>query len=200
MIEPLPAETRIQRSYQQPGAPAPHHRPSAEPVRNNLLRLALRWWWVTPCCIAAALMMAKIYIIKTKPIYQSNSRIYVQQNRPRILEDNPFAVQQSATYLSNESELIQSTPVLSLVVDELPASVKKMSQPVNYVKGGLSVGVSKNDDIMTVTFESTDPVEAADVANAVVRGYVTYQTNQLAAMVETVQGYLRKKNPSATRK
>jgi capsular exopolysaccharide synthesis family protein len=190
MIEPLPSETRLQRSYQQPGLPA--HRMMPEAPRNNLLKLALRWWWVTPCCVVAALVMAKIYIIKTPRVYQSNSRIYVQQNRPRILEDNPFAVQQSATYLSNESELIQSTPVLSLVVDQLPPNVKRMAQPVNYVKGGLSVGISKNDDIMTVTFESTDPVEAADIANAVVKGYVAYQANQLQAMVTDVQGILEK--------
>ena len=51
MIEPLPAETRIQRSYQQPAAPA-HHRPIVEPSRSNLLRLALRWWWGSPTAAA----------------------------------------------------------------------------------------------------------------------------------------------------
>jgi capsular exopolysaccharide synthesis family protein len=187
MIDSSPLEPRFGR----PGLPGPAgSRQAPEAPRNNLLRMVLRWWWITPCCVLAALAVAKYYIHKTPPIYESASRIYIQQSRPRILEDNPLAVQQSATYLTNESELIQSTPVLGLVVDQLPPAVRRMAQPVSYVKGGLSVGVSKTDDIMTVTFDSTNPVEAADIANAVVRGYVAYQANSMEKTVAETERVL----------
>src|SRR6202035_2950589 len=118
MIDRLPVKNRTQRTPEQP--PLLLARTAGEVPRESILRMGLRWWWVTPCCIAAALALAKVYVAKTKPVYQSSARIYVQQNRPRILADNPFAIQQTATYLSTQSALIQSTPVLALAVDQLP--------------------------------------------------------------------------------
>lgn len=167
-------------------------RTAADIPRESMLRMALRWWWVMPCCIAVSFVLAKAYVAKTKPVYQSSARIYVQQNRPHILADNPFAIQQSGTYLSTQSALIQSTPVLMLAVEQLPAGISERPHLISVVKGGLSVGISKADEVMTVAFESTDPREAAEVANAVVRAYVTYQSNELHSTVAEVQRIIEK--------
>ena len=126
---------------------------------------------------------AFIYLSKTTPIYTSTSRIYVEQSGPKIITEMEEGVMtQSKNYLYTQAELLRSTPILSGVL-EVPEikqmqTFAKVANPIAHLKGNFDVRVGKKDDIISVSFNSPYPAEAAQVVNAVVDSYMTYHTTR----------------------
>ena len=129
---------------------------------------------------AASLALGLIYLIQSTPYYSSTSKIYVEQDGPKIITQEQGVLTQSKNYLYTQSELIKSTPILSAVVAEpVVAGLKtftKIDNPVGYLKGHLKVDIGKRDDIITITCASPYPDEAAFLVNSIVDSYITYQS------------------------
>ncbi|MHC4322789.1 MAG: GumC family protein [Planctomycetota bacterium] len=131
----------------------------------------------------AALIAVLVYLIKTAPIYMSTSRIYVEQSGPKIISETEEGIMtQSNNYLYTQAELLKSTPILATVVDT--ADIKqtqtfaKVDSPVALLKSALNVRVGTKDDIISVSFKSPYPAEAAQIVNAVVDSYKQYHTSR----------------------
>ena len=129
---------------------------------------------------ASALVIALVYLIQSTPYYSSTSRIYVEQNGPKIITQEQGVLTQSKNYLYTQSELIKSTPILAAVAeDPVIAELKtfaKVDNPIAYLKGHLQVDIGKRDDIINITCESPYPNEAAFLANSIVDSYITHQS------------------------
>ncbi len=147
---------------------------------DNLIQIIWRSRWIVLLVTVATLAVAFAYVTKATPIYTSTSRVYVEQSGPKILEVAEGVMTQSKNYLYTQAELLKSTPILSSALEK--AGVKQMKvfnrvdNPIDYLKEkGLNVLVGKRDDIISISSDSPDPVEAAKLVNAVVDSYVTYQ-------------------------
>lgn len=133
---------------------------------------------VTLACTAAAVL----YLVAATPVYTSTSRLYVEQIGPQMFTDQGV-VTKSDTYLQTQAQMLTSTPILASAVDAVNAKVMKSFSGVNenltvYLKKQLNVDVGRKDEIISVSFDSPYPVEAATLVNAVVDAYVTYQSGQ----------------------
>jgi len=152
--------------------------PQSEGSLHDILQIAVRHRWTILLTTSFVLVSAFFYILKATPIYRSESRLYVEQTGPRIISEYEGIMTRSGNYLYTQSELLKSTPVIGDAVDTANMTSLKtfadVDNPVGSLRRNLSVGVGRKDDIITVSFESPYPVEAAVIVNAVVDSYINY--------------------------
>jgi polysaccharide biosynthesis transport protein len=154
--------------------------PSTGMMPESVALILWRSRWIMLATTVAALAIALIYVTKATPVYTSTSRIYVEQSGPKIFTEREEGVMtQSKNYLYTQAELLKSTPILSAAFEN--PGLQKMQtffgvdNTVSYMKNALDVTVGKRDDILSVSFDSPYPAEAAQVVNAVVDAYIKYQ-------------------------
>jgi capsular exopolysaccharide synthesis family protein len=169
-------------------------------VQEDLLQAALQLVWrrrwtilvITTLFLVAALL----YLLTMIPIYTSTSRLYVEQNGPRIMNDYEGIMTRSMNYLYTQSELMKSTPIVTDALNDSQIERCKTFANVDnltaYVKKNLCVNVGRKDDIITVSFDSPYPVEAAEIVNAVVQSYVKYHSTRKRSTVSEVLRILQK--------
>ena len=88
--------------------------PKFDFMSENLFSIIWRDRWILLLCTLASLVLAFIYVMKATPIYTSTSRIYVEQNGPKIITEMETGVMtQSKNYLYTQAELLKSTPILA---------------------------------------------------------------------------------------
>ena len=152
-------------------------------VPEDLIQIIWRSRWIVLLTIAVALVVGLTYITVATPMYTSTSRIYVQQNGPKILTEAEGVMAQSKNYLYTQAELLKSTPILSSALERTDiAQLKifhKIDNPVDYLKKkGLNVSVGTKDDIIDISSDSPDPIEAARLVNVIVDSYRTYHATR----------------------
>lgn len=151
-------------------------------IPDSLFEVLWRNRWIVLLCIVLAVAAGFIYVLHATPIFESTSQVYVEQSGPRIIDDVQGYMTQSKNYLYTQAELLRSTPILSDALDQpgvrRMASFEGIDNPVGYLKKTLNVSVGKKDDIISVTFESPYPAEAAQLINSVVDSYITYNASR----------------------
>ena len=157
--------------------------PSIGMVPEDLLQIVWRSRWIVLLTTTIILIVGLIYVTLATSLYTSTSRIYVQQNGPKILTEAEGLMTQSKNYLYTQAELIKSSPILSDALEK--DGIKqlkifhKIKNPIEYLKkDGLNVTVGSKDDIINISSDSPDPVEAAQLVNAVVDSYKTYHATR----------------------
>ena len=139
--------------------------------------------WIMLLATIGVLVVGFIYITKATPIYTATSRIYVEQSGPRIITEMEEGVMtQSKNYLYTQAELLKSTPILTAVL-ETPGirqmqTFARVDNHIAYLKKTLDTVVGKKDDIISISFKSPYPAEAAQVVNAAVDSYITFQATR----------------------
>jgi succinoglycan biosynthesis transport protein ExoP len=147
------------------------------PLLGNVL---WRRRWTIGLAVGGCLFCAVISLLFAKRIYLADSRLYIEQNGPRVFSENPTSgSQQSDTYLYAQAQAIQSIPVVHYALDQI--GYRKMKtfsalrgDPVDWLLhgSGFTVDVGKKDDILTVSMESPYPQEATEIVRAVVDAYL----------------------------
>jgi capsular exopolysaccharide synthesis family protein len=142
---------------------------------SNPMAIAWRSRWLLLMCMALGAGASWLALQKVTPRYLSLSRVYVERNLPRLLEqDSP--VGQTTNYLYAQAERIRSANVLAAVVDD-PENVgletfRESDNPVGFLKDALKTTVGKYDEIINVWIELPNAKEAAQIVNSVVDKYI----------------------------
>jgi succinoglycan biosynthesis transport protein ExoP len=162
-------------------------------MSESLIQVVWRNRWIILLTTIAALATAFIYVLKATPIYSSTARIYVEQRGPKILTEVEGVMTQSKNYLYTQAELLRSTPILSSALEKPGIKQMKIFHKVDndiaYLKKkALNISVGKKDDIISISSDSPIPVEAANLVNAVVESYITYnETRQRSTSAEILK-------------
>ena len=130
------------------------------------------------------------------PIYTSSSRLYVEQTGPKILSDAGGVQRQSDSYLYTQAQLLTSTPIVSSAVESLGATnlreFKSVDNLIGQLKSAVRVEVGKKDELLTVSFDSAYPEDAAKTVNAIVDAYINYHSSQKRSTASEVLKILTK--------
>lgn len=155
--------------------------PQAEMSLEGMLQIVLRHRWTILLTTVLFLGSAFVYLLKVTPIFTSESRLYVEQRGPRIINEYEGVMAQSGNYLYTQAELLMSTSVLGVVVDDPQIARLKtfasVDNLVGFVRANMDVRVGRKDDIISVSFESPYPAEAAQIVNSVVASYKEYHAS-----------------------
>jgi len=157
--------------------------PTVGMARENLVQIMWRSRWIVLAIMIVSLAAAFIYINNAVPLYTSTSRIYVEPSGPKILTEAEGVMTQSKNYLYTQAELLKSTPILSAALEHPGTKqlkvFEKIDNPIVYLKEeGLDVSVGKKDDIISISSDSPDPLEAAVLVNTVVDSYIKYHATR----------------------
>jgi len=102
---------------------------------------------------------------------------------------------QSKNYLHTQLELIKSTPIIGDATGNprLPRlkTFADVSDLAACVTKDLNASVGEQDDIISVSYSSLYPLEAAEIVNAVVDSYVKYHSTRQRSTVSEVLEILR---------
>jgi succinoglycan biosynthesis transport protein ExoP len=135
--------------------------------------------WIIGLSMAGSLLAAAIYLLFATRIYVAQSRIYVQQNTPKVFSENLASTPESDTYLYTQAQSVQSAPVLHYALDQVGYRNLKMfanvtGDPVDWLQqsGGFTVEVGKKDDTLLVSMASPYRDEATQLVKAVVDAYL----------------------------
>ncbi|MBI9017257.1 MAG: polysaccharide biosynthesis tyrosine autokinase [Phycisphaerae bacterium] len=142
---------------------------------DSLLTIIWRNHWLVLLSVIVCVAGAIIYISKATPIYSSTARIYVEQRGPKIMTEMEGVMTQSKNYLYTQASLLTRPQILEKVVSDSEITrydtFLNIDNRVAYLRKAIRVDVGKKDDIISVTFESPYPEEAAVIVNKVVEEY-----------------------------
>ena len=166
--------------------------------QESLLNIILWHRWTIFLTVIIFLAIAVIYLLRAVPIYTSDSRLYVEQSGPKIINEYEGIMTQSNNYLYTQGELIKSTPIISEVAnnDQIKQlrTFSEIDNIVGFLKKTINVVIGRNDDIITVSYKSPYPEEAAQIVNAIVDSYVSYHSIRKKSTVSEVLKILQKEN------
>ena len=144
----------------------------------DIFQFVWRRRWLILAGGVIGLIVALVYVNQLPPIYVSSSRIYVERNGPRIMNDQGGVLSDSYNYLYTQAELLRSSPILQEAVASLKdRKLKSFSQtpnPVGLLRGKLQATVGIRDDLITVGIKWPVPGEAAIIVNEVVDAYIKF--------------------------
>jgi len=160
--------------------PVPAQEMAGEGARPSLLHVLWRRRWIVAFATAASLAAGWVQLDRTTPLYTSTSRIFVERLSPKIIPGTEEFTMGSWNYLNTQCALFKSTPIAASAL-ERPGirglrTFAGSSNPVGHLKALLDVRLGKDDDIISVSAQSPYPAEAAQIVNAAVDAYVTYQS------------------------
>lgn len=172
----------------------------AEGSLQDILQVAVRHRWTILLTTAFFVTIAFVHLLKATPIYRSESRLYVEQSGPRIMSEYEGVMARSGNYLYTQGELLKSTPVIGPVVDDPKIARLRTfagaGDLVASLRKNLNVSIGRKDDVITVSFESPYPVEAAQIVNDLVRSYVAYHAERKRDTASEVLKILQKEKES----
>ena len=155
-----------------------------EPIKpKSLLQILWRSHWIILFTTVLAITATAAYLSKETPIFQSTSTIYVEQSGPRIISEMEEGVMmKSNNYLYTQARVLKSEPILSAIFNDPNIVQMKtfdtINNPIDYLKKSLDVQVGSMDEIISISFESPYPKEAAQIVNAVVQSYINFHISQ----------------------
>lgn len=168
------------------------------PIHESLFQIAWRSRWLILACIVLTVAAGFVYVQKATPIYESASQIFVEQSGPRIITEAEGVLTQSKNYLYTQATLLTSTPIISSAIDSGGITDLKtfadIDNIIGYLRKNIKVSVGKKDDIITASFESPYPAEAAQLVNALVDAYITYHSTTKKNTSAEILGILQKEN------
>ena len=150
---------------------------------DGLVHILGRQWHVMVLTTIAALMLAVLYLLVTKPVYTSVSRLRVAPLDPSSISTstatNGNNAQADSDFLETECVVIKSNAVLALAMDKIrqTRTLAGMQHPMDYVKDHLGADLAKKGQAIEVSFDSKIPDDARLIVDSVVSAYKEYESN-----------------------
>jgi capsular exopolysaccharide synthesis family protein len=162
---------------------ASSHRLGHDLQLDRLVGLFWRERWIILTTTVIALILGCLYVAQRGTVWQSSSRLYVERTGPSILSaDNLLMTANSKNYANTQAALIRSTRILSKALDKRGLTDRKVfegiSNRIAWMKGNLKVKVGRNDDIISVSLNSTHVEDACTIVNAVVDQYIAFHASK----------------------
>lgn len=162
---------------------------------TNLMALAWRSRWLLLLMMIIGGGAGWAVLQRVTPRYTSLSRIYVERNMPRLLDEQMQAIQ-STSYLYTQEALIRSGDILAQVAEDPEnanlETFRGLANPVAFLRKHLEVSVGTNDEIINIWIELPNAKDAAQLVNSVVEKYTKqYSENRKESATELL-GVLRK--------
>ena len=148
------------------------------PARAGLLVVVWRSRWIMLICVVAALTAGLIYVRTATPFYTSTAKLYLDYTGIRMTSPfDPGSTPKTDKYLNTQAGLIGSKPILGSVIEALaPRRLRTFSNaqiPLAHLRQNMNVNVGNKNEIISITFRSPYPDEAAAIVNGIVDAYMT---------------------------
>jgi len=142
-------------------------------------RITSNWWRILFLWLVISSALINGIYLFVEPTYQASGMVKVEANQPDLFGPsiNPSWSDSQPTYLLTEIESMRSNPVLDLALTRNDPSIanypllKNSKDPKGDLRSKLVLQVVPRTHWIRVAIESTSPVEARDIVNAVINAY-----------------------------
>lgn len=149
---------------------------------DDLITIVFRYWRAIPVIVILSGLTGFLYFLNATPVYTSKAKIYFRNiERPK-----------DAFFLYAQTESIVTHSVIERAIkdghlDKLK-TFESISHPASYIPAKLDVRVGKKDGIITISFDSENPSDAAMIVNSVVKSYINfYMTHEQQKYLSTME-------------
>jgi len=185
--------------------------PASAPVESGRRSMAQIIWSRRLIVLVTTLVLtagAFAYVELATPTYMSGARLEVRQAMPKILTQDEATGQDNRARLYTECEIIRSTQVLndalqSPGIADLATFKSEPKKSLEYMMKHVTATVGKQDDLITVTFESEFPDDVPHVVNAIENAYMAFQAHNrqdTARLVLTISPFATGSSPAASKR
>jgi polysaccharide biosynthesis transport protein len=204
-------------------------RPGDKLISLAVIRgIIFRQRWTMLAAVAVSIVIGIVLTLLATPIYQASSRVAYEPYGANVVQGqdvNPgSAGREMITFLGTQGQIIGSRSMAEVVVDGLmlaersdllgpdinksrPAGItdqqwlaKKRDMAASILTGSVSVAVPVRDWVITITYTSTDPVLAAQIANGYADAVVSSSTRTSLEGNQYALAYLREQIASVREK
>jgi len=177
MTQPIAVSPYVELDTSQPTISASHY-----------FLVVYRQKWRILCFIATCLLVTYLVSSRLTPIYEATARIDVDRRVPMGVigqeATQSASMDDGDQFMATQMELIQSDAVLRPVAErfhllERESQLEKLSQDRAQRKAGAPIVLKQlkvtrpiNTYILRISYRSTDPRLASDVANAIAQSYL----------------------------
>ncbi|MCX6082312.1 MAG: polysaccharide biosynthesis tyrosine autokinase [Chloroflexi bacterium] len=121
--------------------------------------LLLNWAWLIALAGLLAAIALYVISINTTPLYETSTRLLIS-DPPAMRSLDTSAMVSTQTQTSTYAEMLLDRPVLQGVIDIL-----KLQTTSDDLKEFVSVEIVRNTQLILVTVQDPNPLQAADIAN-----------------------------------
>ena len=146
---------------------------------KDYLIIIKRRLWVILACFVVSTVRATIQTYKKVPLYQATAKVIIEPMQQQFLPTQPIYAPPpffDRDYIQSQLNVINSSILAKKAVERLVASGDKsfegMDSPELAFLGGVSVGIIPGTQLITITYTHTDPIKAAQYANALANAYI----------------------------
>jgi capsular exopolysaccharide synthesis family protein len=192
IIPPVPANN-LPAAYYAPIVPQQEFEPEAPAVPlSHYLWILRRHLWKIVAFVAACVLATAIVSARLQPIYESTAMIDIDRQAPAEVvgqDSMGSAANDTETFLATQIKLIQSDSVVRPVAEQYHLlNLEEQSNHLSSqkVQGMAAAPVSLSQlkvtrpagtNLLLISYRSTDPRLAADVANATANSYLAHTYN-----------------------
>lgn len=145
----------------------------AQEIRiTDYINIIVRFKWIVASIFLAVFVVSFIYTAKAPRIYKATSKVLMEE---RMGSDLFFtSMSNKASSINNNIQILQSYPIMKIAnqilsrnqnYKQFPISQLE-GQPESYLTNNLEVDTERETDILIISFNSTNPLEAKEAANA----------------------------------
>lgn len=148
-----------------------------EPKEFIFILWRYRLWVTLAFCLTVAASMFAVW--RMTPVYEATAKILIVQSDPTLRNLFEDQLESSVTFardsnpINTNSELLKTNELLQSTIREAGLRDPKTGKPMDYRKFAMDVKVTplKGTDLIKVSYQHTDPREAARVLNILCRRY-----------------------------
>jgi succinoglycan biosynthesis transport protein ExoP len=207
IIPPGPANN-LPVVYYAPVAPQQEFEPEAPAVPlSHYLWILRRHIWKIVAFVAACVLATAIVSARLQPIYESTATIDIDRQTPaEVVGQNSMgsAANDTETFLATQIKLIQSDSVVRPVAEQyhllnLEEQSNHLSSQKIQEMAAAPVSLSQlrvtrpaGTNLLLISYRSTDPRLAADVANATANSYLAHTYNIRIRSSDSLSSFMEK--------
>jgi len=147
---------------------------------REYLRVLRRRKWLVIVPTVVAVVVALVLSLMATPIYRASVQVLVQSS-DQTSSAGAGANNKDLGTLSTDKTIVTSDEVVSNAIASLSeAPVNNAGQPMTaqQLAKDILVTVPSDTNVLTISYSSTDPVEAATIANALADAYEQFKQTQ----------------------
>ena len=150
---------------------------------TDYLNIIIRFKWIVASIFLAIFVASFIYTAKAPRIYKATSKVLLEEK----MGSNLFftSMGNKASSINNQIQILQSFPVMKIANQILSRHEEYKNFPISqieelpesYLKRNLEIDTERETDILIINFESTNPLEAKEGANAAAHALMQQDTD-----------------------
>ena len=163
---------------------------------SDYLNIILRFKWIVASIFLTVFVVSFIYTAKAPRIYKATSKVLLEEKMGSNLL---FAsMSNKASSINNNIQIIQSFPVMKIANQILSRHAEYKNFPISqieglpetYLKENLEIDTERETDILIISFESTNPIEAKEAANAAAHALMQQDTDYARIEFKSAREFL----------